>query len=191
MSDEGEKILKTKFIKLANTDFQVFPNVVGNYLPKKKELVIDFMLFPKEHLINAGFDPVWFGVEVKHFGISGETGKMSRFIWQCITYTQSMFKIDNSFEIPPFVLGFSDVEDVNPEKNDCFNQNYRSQWIGMLRVASFPHVGMFYEVPPTERKPLGGWKIFFSSSLYFRRTGDEYERTNYNPFKENIGNCAN
>ncbi len=191
MSDEGEKELKTKFIKLVNTDFRVFPNVVGKDLIDDEKVIIDFMLYPKEHLIKAGFDPVWFGVEVKHFGISGETGKMAHFIWQCITYFQSMFKIDNTFERPAFVLGFSDVENVNPERNDSFSQNTRSQWIGMLRVAGFPHVGMIYEVLPTKYKPLGGWKIFFSSSLYFRRTGDEYERMNYNIFKKNIGNCTN
>lgn len=189
MSDEGERILKDKFTHLVKTDFRVLPNVVGQELIHQTRVIIDFMLYPKPHLLEAGFDPVWFGVEVKHFGVSGETGKMSRFLWQCITYVQSIFTIDNEILKPVFVLGFSDVQEVNQDNNELCRE-YRSQWTGMIRLAGLAHVGTFYEVLPTSYKPLGGWNIGFSSSSYFRRIDGVYKKMNYNIFKENVGNCA-
>ena len=86
-----------------------------------------------------------FGVEVKHFGIPGETGKMSRFIWQCITYTQSSFQIDGLGRKPAFVLGFSDVFDVN-QNSDELNKEHLCQLTGMLRLAGLAHVGTFSEI---------------------------------------------
>jgi hypothetical protein len=189
MSDEGEKTLKNKFNHLVKNDFRVLADVVGQELVHQKKVRIDFMLYPNPHLVEAGFDPVWFGVEVKHFGISGETGKMSRFLWQCVTYAQSVFQVDHTAVRPAFVLGLSDVYEVNQGNND-FCREYRSQLTGMLRLAGLAHVGTFSEVLPTSHKPLGGWNIFFSSSSYFRRVDGKYEKMKYNVFKENVGNCS-
>lgn len=190
MSDEGEKALKDKFLRLIRNDFRVLPDVVGYNLISKKKVIADFMLYPSQELIESGFDPVWFGVEVKHFGISGETGKMSRFIWQCITYAQSAYEIDGVDTRPSFVLGFSDVYEVNQGNNDL-HREYRSQLTSMLRLAGLAHVGTFHEVLPTKYKPIGGWNIIFSSSSYFRRINGLCEKMKYNIFKENVGNCAN
>jgi hypothetical protein len=190
MSDEGEKGLKNKFQRIVKNDFLVLPDINGEELVHHKKVIIDFMLYPKPHLLEAGFDPVWFGVEVKHFGVVGETGKMSRFIWQSISYAQSTFQVDGTIVKPAFVLGFSDVYEVNPE-NDNLHRGYLSQLTGMLRLAGLAHVGTFHEILPSKNKPLGGWNIVFSSSSYFRRVDNEYKKTKYNIFKENVGNSAN
>ena len=189
MSDEGEKTLKNKFIHIVQGDFRILANIAGKELLHQKKVVIDFMLYPMPHLLEAGFDPVWFGVEVKHFGISGETSKMSRFVWQCITYVQSTFQVEGIAIKPAFVLGFSDVDEVNQDDSD-FCREYRSQWTGMVRLAGLAHVGNFHEVLQTRHKPLGGWNIIFSSSSYFRRVDGRYEKMKYNIFKENVGNCS-
>ncbi len=189
MSNEGEKILKKKFLQIAKDDFLILPEVKGEELLHHKKVIIDFMLYPKLHLVKAGFDPKWFGVEVKHFGVAGETGKMSRFIWQSITYVQSKFQVDEKVVSPAFVLGFSDVYKVN-DNNSSRDSGYLSQLLGMLRLAGLAHVGTFDEISPSKNNSLGGWNIAFSSSSYFRRVGNEYTRTKYNVFKENVGNSA-
>ncbi|MBN8656608.1 MAG: hypothetical protein J0M11_12800 [Anaerolineae bacterium] len=189
MSDEGERALKIKFHSLAKDDFMIHPDVRGEELLHHKKVVIDFMLYPMPHLIKAGFDPVWFGIEVKHFGVAGETGKMSRFIWQSISYVQSKFQVDGKIANPAFVLGYSDVFEVNDSKLTRDN-TYMHQLIGMLRLAGLAHVGTFRKIKPTKSNLLGGWDISFSSSSYFRRVGDEYTRTKYNIFKENVGNSS-
>jgi hypothetical protein len=111
---------------------------------------------------------------------------MSRFVWQCITYRQSEFCIDAEIIRPKFVLGFSDVEDVNTNADRV----YLYQWQGMKRLAGLANVGMFYEILPTKNNPSGGWRIRFSSSTYFSFSNGRYHRLkNYNIFKRNIGNC--
>jgi len=187
MTDDGEKLLKMRFQQIIGNDFRIFSNVSGNYLVNGKKVVIDFMLHPEKHLIELGFEPVWFGVEVKHFGEPGKTGKMSRFVWQCITYDQSEFKIENQILRPPFVLGFSDVEEINIDTD----RDYYFQWYGMLFLAGLANVGMFYEIPPTKNKPLGGWRIRISTSTYFYKSSGKYYGQKYNIFKDNVGNCAN
>lgn len=189
MSDEGEKSLKIQFRQLVKDDFLIRPDVRGEELLHHKKVVIDFMLYPMPHLIKAGFDPFWFGIEVKHFGIVGETGKMSRFIWQSISYVQSQFQIDGEFVRPAFVLGYSDVFEVN-DKDSKRDNMYIHQLTGMLRLAGLAHVGTFHQIKPTKRNLLGGWNIEFSSSSYFRRVDNKYTRTTYNIFKENVGNSS-
>jgi len=198
MSDKGEQELKDKFRSIAKNDFEILSDVRGSYLLQEKEVVLDFMLYPKLHLLESGFEQAWFGVEVKHFDNLHVTGKMSRFLWQCITYAQSVFQVKGKAERPAFVLGFSNVDKILDEL--CRDKNkftekeicreYRSQWTGMVRIAGLAHVGFFNETLPTRYKPLGGWNITFSSSSYFRLVNGQYKKLNYNIFKENIGNCA-
>jgi hypothetical protein len=185
MSIDGEKNLKTRLLELVELDFFILPDVTGKNLLYGNHIIIDFMMFPKEHLVDAGFDPIWFGVEAKHFGVPGETGKMSRFVWQCITYAQSEYEIDEENIRPAFVLGFSDVFEINE------NQKEYIQWMGMVKLAGLAKVGFLREIHQTNYYPNGGWRIKFSSSRYFQFANGEYHRSNYNIFKTNVGNCAN
>ena len=197
MSDKGEQELKYKFRNIAENDFEIIPNVNGHNLVHEKEVIIDFMLYPKPLLIESGFIKAWFGVEVKHFDDKDGTGKMSRFLWQCITYSQSAFQIKNQTERPAFVLGFSNIDRILDEsridKNNLSEIELcrmdRSQWTGMVRISGLANVGIFHEVIPTRNRTLGGWKISSSSSYYFRYENGKYKKLNYNIFKENIGNC--
>jgi len=185
MTATGEDLLKQKFRRLIDMDFQVYAEVRGRHLVHSSTVVIDFLLFPTQCLTENGFDKVWFGVEVKHFGKPGETGKMSRFICQCASYVQSEFTVGKKAVRPAFVLGFSDVYSANRE-----GEEYLMQWLGMLRLAALLKVGMFSEISPSSFYPDGGWKIEFSSSLYFKATRGRYERKEYNISKVNVGNCT-
>lgn len=187
MSFDGEEKLQQELLKTIQSDFVIYPQVEGRHLIYQTEKVrIDFLLYPKQHLIENGFDPIWFGIEVKHFGKIGETGKMSRFIWQCVSYVQSEFKVNEEIIRPAFVLGYSDVEAINKGTD----REYLSQWIGMLRLAGLAKVGSFQKIKSSAYNPNGGWSIVFSSSTYFTYSKGEYNRKNYNISKINIGNCA-
>ncbi|MEZ4590941.1 MAG: hypothetical protein R3D55_07335 [Chloroflexota bacterium] len=188
MTSIGEKRLQKRFENLLKDDFDLFPEVWGkNLVYPDKEVRIDYLLFPKPHLIEAGFDPVWFGVEIKHFGKPGETGKLSRLIWQCITYVQSQFELDKKNIRPVFVLSFSDFQKMNKGNGN----EYISQWLGMIRLGGLAKVGILNELEPSAYQPIRGWSIVFSSSTYFSFSKGEYHRKNYNIFNINIGNSTN
>ena len=109
---------------------------------------------------------------------------MSRFIWQCITYRNSEFRIEDNVIRPVLVLGYSDIKRIEN------NENYQSQWMGMIRVAGLANVGMFDEFPASRKDMFGGWRIRISSSTYFSYSRGKYKKHGeYNVYKHNIGNC--
>ncbi len=92
-------------------DFDILPEVTGTNIVEHDEVRIDFMCYPKQHIIDAGFHPAWFGIEVKHIPqkddgshTSGTTSKITRLFWQAISYAQSEFNIENQNIRPAFVL---------------------------------------------------------------------------------------
>ena len=190
MSALGEKELKIKCSNLLKNDFNIAENLCGFDMIYKKKVIIDFMIFPKEHLIENGFDPVWFGLEVKHFGAPGQSGKMSRFLWQCVSYVQSEFNIDNRVIRPKCVLGFSDVEESNHFNAESF-RDYKIMWLSMVRLVAFAHVGILKADISPKSTSTHNWSIWFSTSLYFRRRDNDYNRMKYFIEKMNIGNCSN
>ncbi len=106
-SDEESK-LKEIFRERVAKDFHIREEVSGRHLIEDKGVRIDFMLFPKDHVIAAGFEPQWFGVEAKFIHTNksyGNRNKLTKLVWQCITYGQSVFKIDGE-EIRPLFIGF-------------------------------------------------------------------------------------
>ncbi len=185
MSDKGEIELKKRFCQLIKDDFNINADINGEDLIYKKGVRIDFMLYPKRKLIMEGFDRVWFGVEVKHFDRPGSIGKMSKFLWQCITYTQSTFQVDSVTIKPTFVLGFSNFYQINPDNSEAFFHS-----ISLNILAGLPHVGTFFEIIPKNANLARGWRIRFSTSTYFHLNKGHYHKFNYNIHKVNIGNCS-
>lgn len=181
MSIEGEKILSEEFENLVKFDFDIYPQVNGKTIIENAIVRIDYLLRPKDHLIELGFDPVWFGIEIKHFGNEFELGPLSRYIWQCITYGQSRFYIGEESIRPQFILGYSDI-DYYGSMPDC--------WNGLIILAGLAKVGMFYSYP-SKTKIKSDWFIRFSTSHYFSKKNEVYRRHKYNIYKINTGNCAN
>jgi hypothetical protein len=76
----NEPELKAAFAHAIERDFIIKTDVPGRFLVDDSEVVIDYLLYPRPHLIERGFKPNWFGVEVK--SPEGEAAKKAiRVAW--------------------------------------------------------------------------------------------------------------
>jgi len=145
MNEEDIKVELEQFVK---PNFDIRYNVPGRFLVDSRKVVIDYLLFPKKHLINKGFSPNWFGVEVKSPDGKGEK-KAIRVAWQAITYSQSEFDGNR----PNFIL-------IYPTLYDFFSTPREAYYlVCMLQKAN---IG-YFEINPDKRS----WKIKFGANVYF------------------------
>ena len=180
MSSEGEKLLCGKLESIINSDFKMHSQINGKSITEDAKVRIDYLLYPNEILIEHGFDPVWFGIEVKHFAKQPELHEMTRFYWQCISYQQSVFNLDGGVR-PAFVLGFSNLEFVD----------LRGElWIPLHLLAALAKVGSINYYHRKNSEIPYGWHIQFATSTYFSYKHGEFKRYLYNMKKKNTGNCA-
>jgi hypothetical protein len=187
MTEIGEKLLKDELLKLLQDEFEIYSDVPGTSDFYNKKIFADFLLFPRPHLLENGFDPYWFGVEVKHFDKTGDTGKLSRQYWQAITYKHAQFNINKNNITPKFFLCYSNFEKMN-----LSNEYSPFQfWMGVENTAALGKVGRFEVYPNRMFKKVNGWGIKFATSWYFTSKNSQYKRSKYNIDKVNAGNCQN
>ncbi|HSM57745.1 MAG TPA: hypothetical protein VK879_16450, partial [Candidatus Sulfomarinibacteraceae bacterium] len=97
----SEAKLKSYLMQMLSSHFQIRPEVEGTFIPYGTKVILNYLMYPKPHLIERGFDPVWFGVEVKWpGGRGGGNPKGLRVAYQAITYHWSEF----DGEMPAFVV---------------------------------------------------------------------------------------
>lgn len=147
--DEDE--IKSLIVRTLSTDFQLVPEVEGKHLIENLSVRIDFMAFPKPHLVNNGFAEAWFGIEAKR-GNFTEAKQINRLMWQCITYAQSIFEIDGAIIRPMFVLASVDYE---PQYGDP----KWAEWNTLGHFVLYGNVGVM------ELQPF--WRIRFGSTPYY------------------------
>ena len=168
----------TKNIKQClENDFNIFQEVKGVHIVEKKKVRIDFLIKPKKHVIEAGFDDCWVGIEVKYFDNPKEQiGKVARLLWQSITYQQSEYCIHGENIRPQFVLMASNIDG-----SDELKQMYRPT----LQVANLAMVGSL------SVKDSNNWAMGFVSSRYMIKTNGKLRKTNTNAGRGvYIGNSA-
>jgi len=127
--------------------FRVKDEVDGYFLADKTPVRIDFLMYPKQHLIDMGFVEEWFGVEVKEQG--GDAKKGVQVAWQAITYSLSAF----DGRRPAFILIF-------PPFTDFFRTPQDAYYIKVLLQKA--NVG-YIESDKWHIK----WKIKFGANAYF------------------------
>ena len=175
MTDESmtEELLKTKIITYLCNDFEIMQEVKGKHLIENNGVVIDFLIHPKPHVIENGFDNAWVGIEVKYFrDPKSQPGKIARLLWQSITYQQSTFLINNSNIRPQFVLMASNIFIDNLTDQEL-NKNYSA----IMQVANLAMVGSL------EVYDANNWRMFFVSHGYMKKTNGIFHRT-----KSGVGN---
>ena len=144
--NEGE--LKVYLLKHFAQDFEVRAEVEGRFLVDDSKVVIDYLVHPKPALIEKGFVPAWFGVEVK--SPEGEGAKKGLQVsWQAIIYSQSEFDGVR----PAFVLIF-------PPLAEFFGTPERAYYVVCLLQKA--NVG-YIEIDEKKRK----WKVKFGANAYF------------------------
>lgn len=168
-----EPALKRWLVDHLAEDFELTPEVAGRHLAEGVRVEIDFMAFPKPHLIDAGFVPRHFGIEVKHINQEdGFSRKASRALWQTVSYTDSEFEIGTSLVKPTFAMLFSNL---SFEAERLLLRNFGSQrendlvlWRGLLQLANHANVGTL-DIRGTATD-WRGWAMRFSTGgTYFSR----------------------
>ncbi|MFP3341325.1 hypothetical protein R0J87_02310 [Halomonas sp. SIMBA_159] len=192
----SEPELKNWFNEKLATDFYVYPEVNGVHLSENVNVRIDYVLFPKDHLIEEGFEPSYFGVEVKYFNQeNGFTHKTSRGLWQAISYNDSRFHLDNKEIKLKYSLIFSNL---SFSKECMLIKNYghemendQLEWRGMIHVANHARVGEL-EIKGN-KEVYKGWSIKFAGGTYFGSTvynnESKYKKSNEDVInKVRVGN---
>ncbi len=176
----SEEELKQWFKANLSDDFEIYEEVWGTHLAEDVNVRIDFILYPKEHLIAEGFITEPFGVEAKYFKQeSGFTRKTSRGIWQAISYNDCVFHLDNqNFKIK-FCLLFSNLsfsEESKLIKNfGLETENDTVEWSGMLHVANHARVGKLSV--RGDKGGIRGWTIGFVGGSYFSCYSNDKEKS--------------
>jgi hypothetical protein len=104
----SEARLTEELIKSIGCDFEIIREVSGHNSLYGKNVRADLMLKAKSHLQDEGFTSEWFGVECKWSDtIHGATSKVTRMVWQSITYAQSIFNINGQGITPSFIAVYT------------------------------------------------------------------------------------
>jgi hypothetical protein len=170
---KSEPELKAWLEAHLSEDFILKPEVVGKHMSEGVRVQIDYIAYAKPHLIAHGFEPVYFGIEVKFLDqTDGFTHKASRGIWQTVSYTDSTFFVDGEWRRLKFALFFSnlcfDEERELLEGVGMQPENDRVTWRALLQLANHANVGSLEILG--NREAWRGWAMAFSSGRYFRRS---------------------
>lgn len=192
-SEDG---LKTWMFDTLKNDFYIYPEVVGTHITEGLKVRIDYVLYPKPHLVEHGFEAAAFGIEVKYLNQEKDFAhKASRGIWQSISYNDCEFSINKKRFRLKFCLLFSNLSFRNEaeilELNSDHVDEKHMKWIGMLNVANHANVGTL-NITGTNEKVIG-WSMRFAGGVYFsyRKNKNEvtYRLSNPNTInKVRIGN---
>lgn len=189
----SEPQLKSWLETRIEADFEVFKEVPGVHITENVGVKIDYVLLPKQHLINEGFLPGPVGLEVKYLPQeSSFASRASRFVWQAVSYTDCTFNLPDGparlhrvllFSNMSFVDEYSLLKGITPS----VYENEKAKWTALLELANHANVGNL--VIHGGRENYRGWKIKFASGTYFSRFGDECSLHNAQLFnKIRIGN---
>jgi hypothetical protein len=173
-----EDELKAWLVANLQEDFELWPEVPGRHVAAGVGVKLDYVAYARQHLIEHGFTPLPFGIEVKQLDpFDGFSQKAARALWQTVSYTDSEFFVPDK---PPtrlkFALLFSNMSFGAERKllnrtGETF-ENDGALWSGLLQLANHANVGTL-EIRGKRDAP-SGWKMAFSGGTYFgRRASDE------------------
>lgn len=168
----SEDEVKAFLISFFSSDFHISEEVQGRHLAANVAVRIDFILTPRRHLIESGYDPAPFGVEAKYFKQeSGFTHKTSRAFWQSISYNDCEFEFNNQRIMLKYCLLFSNLsfeQELALVKSYGHNlENDQIEWHGMIHLANHANVGIL-QVSGSKDVPKG-WVVKFAGGIYFYR----------------------
>jgi hypothetical protein len=187
----SEDELKAWLVATLGEDFELFPEVPGRHVATGTRVKIDYVAFPKRHLIDHGFASVHFGIEVKQLDpFDGFSQKAARALWQTVSYTDSEFFPQGRPNRLKFALLFSnmsfDAERKLLNRTGETFENDGALWAGLLQLANHANVGTL-EIRGNRNAP-SGWKIAFSGGTYFGRRANEepqYRRSDEHTIEKN------
>ncbi|MDX1771064.1 MAG: hypothetical protein R3328_06030 [Planococcaceae bacterium] len=187
---ESEFELKTWLVKFLSQDFDLYPEVSGVHLFEKVNVRIDFVAVPKRHLVDDGFDPTPFGIEVKYFRQENQfTHKTSRAFWQTISYNDSEFFFHGQNMKLKYSVLFSNLSFDNElalvRNYGADVENDLMEWKGMLHLANHANVGQL--AINGDKNSCDGWYLKFAGGRYFSKLTKDGE-VHYSLSNKNVIN---
>lgn len=154
----NENDLKAKLVSLLSNDFEMYGEVTGTHYTGKK-IRPDFIILPKQHLMEKGFDNGIIAVEVKHLGKAFGHGHMSdlnALIWQAQCYGVSSFNIAGfTNTIPTLTMIYTnDLPELHADSG--VTEHY--QYYGRLALFAYMQISGVGRILPGYK---GGWKMTF------------------------------
>ena len=190
---ESEEKLKAWLESWVEEDFELFKEVRGTHLTEQGDVKIDYILQPRQHLLDAGFLKGPVGLEVKYLRQgAGFASKASRFVWQAVSYTDCSFDLPSGPTRLSRVLLFSNISfeqefALLTGLSHSAYDNAKVKWVALLELANHANVGNL-EIYGS-RKDRTGWKIKFATGTYFTKYRGECELHNAQLFQKiRIGN---
>lgn len=145
--------------KSVSMDFDLIPQVPGKHLiTKHKEVRIDFLMHPKQHLLHRRFEDIWIGCEVKSPARKLDPIRyISDSMKQIIDYTQCEFEGGIR---PAYVLLFPSMYHFLHAKNLMTPDRKGFLYFFRSFIQRF-NVGTLHIFAP------GDWDIRFGSQRYY------------------------
>lgn len=183
-----EPVLKAFMVEQFSSDFFIRPEVTGKHMITGDKVKADYMLQPKSHLLEAGFEDCKFVIEVK--GVYGNNlsprTRMEHAIQQAATYVHSRFDFGQprfAILFPAFAIflqeQFASIESKHDRELVLWNVTRTVQ-----NMAMFQHVGCL-EVTEDYITHAPVWKISMGGQRLFSIAEG---RNPANMLRERIGN---
>src|SRR5262245_20215661 len=91
-----EEAIRNRVLSALTWDFECHQETCGRHIETNEALRADILCFPRPHLVERGFESVWFGIETKHIDFAKHTSdRLYRTLWQAISYRHSEFTVAN------------------------------------------------------------------------------------------------
>ncbi|GAB4530289.1 MAG: hypothetical protein OHK0046_50790 [Anaerolineae bacterium] len=153
MTEPQLKLFLNEFL---DPDFHFASEVVGKHIVEEVQVVADYILRPKSHLIEKGFDDVYFAIEVKSPKHSNPHSQYRKALVQAASYADSRF----GGKRPLFTLIFPQADYFKPL--NAQNVRHDEEVSAYFRIGQYFSVGDFRIHQPKDR-----WCIWFSGGRYF------------------------
>ncbi len=160
-----ETQLVSWFIEFFKDDFHIVSEVKGVHLCTNKKVRIDLLAYPKKHIIEAGFDECYFGIEVKYFNGNKFLKSGSSAFYQTISYVTSEFYTKNKIIKPSFCLLFSNFSFDNIFENA--SENSQKEYEAFKHLSNHYNVGTI-DIGRYMKSGKREWHFKFANQDYFR-----------------------
>lgn len=158
----NEEALKTKVRHYLSPDFIIREEVEGVHIVTGEKVKIDFLIYPKQHLLENGFEDFWVGIEVKSPNVKESHKNGTKIAWQAITYKQSIFeeKINPAFVLtyPRITEFYKNLNVLNETTGTTFTHNEGRNVGQLLQRANVGHLEL--------RKDCY-WSLKFESEQFY------------------------
>lgn len=168
----SERELKQWLESHLSEDFELYSEVPGQHIATGTRVQIDYLAYPRQHLIDQGFAATHFGIEAKHLEpFDRFSHKASRALWQAVSYSDAAFELNGLTVRPKFALLFSNMS-FEDERGllDHLGKPFENDWAlwrGLLQLANHANVGTL-DIRG-HANAWKGWKMAFSGGTYFYR----------------------